>query len=146
LPRAAQLASTLDGTLVLLRIVSDDLRRVTGTGFLAAPMLVTELLDRAETEAHDYVERMAQRLRRAGVRVQTVIEMGDVVKGILKESEVVGTSLILMTTHGRTGVDRWRLGSVAMSVVRNATSPVLLTLHKPVWPPVVNLPAPEAAV
>jgi nucleotide-binding universal stress UspA family protein len=48
---------------------------------------------------------------------------------IVDFADRLGASLVFLTTHGRSGLDRLRLGSVAAEVVRHATCPVVL--HRP---------------
>ena len=61
----------------------------------------------------------------AGVRVEVCLKAGDPVAEILKAAHEVPADLIVMGTHGRSGVKRWVLGSVADQVLRDAPCPVL---------------------
>jgi nucleotide-binding universal stress UspA family protein len=54
------------------------------------------------------------------------IEGGNVPAAILETIEENGADLIVMCTHGRTGLDRWRFGSVAQRVARHSPVPVVL--------------------
>lgn len=63
----------------------------------------------------------------AGVRVSKRAVHGLPAEAILAEAERVPGTLVAMTTHGRSGVDRWVLGSVAENVLRACTTPVLLS-------------------
>jgi nucleotide-binding universal stress UspA family protein/CBS domain-containing protein len=60
-----------------------------------------------------------------GLPYQVLIRSGDVVKTIVEAAQADNADLILMPTHGRRGLPRWVLGSVAERVVRNALCPVL---------------------
>jgi nucleotide-binding universal stress UspA family protein len=55
-----------------------------------------------------------------------VVLQGTVAEGILKEAEESGAEVIVMSTHGRTGVGRWVFGSVADRVLRASPVPVWL--------------------
>lgn len=75
-----------------------------------------------------YVSRRAGELRK---RIDTDVEFevlhgGNPSRPIVDFAQTNSASLIFMTTHGRTGIDRLRTGSVAAEVVRHATCPVVL--------------------
>ncbi len=70
----------------------------------------------------------AVRKSEAGVPVQTLVKQGDAWRTIVDCAEEVGAGLIVMGTHGRRGLPRALLGSVAEKVVRTASCPVL-TVH-----------------
>jgi nucleotide-binding universal stress UspA family protein len=70
--------------------------------------------------------RAVERFRQAGLRVRSHTVVGDPSGQILDESQQPDIDLIAMATHGRSGVSRWVLGSVAERVLRHATAPVLL--------------------
>lgn len=59
---------------------------------------------------------------------QVIVRTGKPVEGVLKAAEELGVDLVVMATHGRTGVKRARLGSVTEEVVRRSTRPVM-TIH-----------------
>jgi len=61
----------------------------------------------------------------AGVPVETAVLRGDPYKRIREYADEQAVDLIVMGTHGRTGVDRYLLGSVTEKVVRTADQPVL---------------------
>jgi nucleotide-binding universal stress UspA family protein len=75
-------------------------------------------------------ERWAKELRRlteraAGVHADSVIEEGNVVADVLANAATIRADLIAMGTHGRSGFERWLLGSVADKVLRKASFPIL---------------------
>jgi nucleotide-binding universal stress UspA family protein len=85
-------------------------------------------ITRYETESgRAYVDGIATRLRAKGLSVKTIVNEGRAADVILDVAEAVRADLIAMTTHGRSGVGRWLLGSVADAVVHAAKVPVLLS-------------------
>jgi nucleotide-binding universal stress UspA family protein len=83
-----------------------------------------------QEEAQTYLEHLAQRVASKGCRLQTRVvieERPDT--GILQEEQVGDADLIAMETHGRHGLSRLLLGSVADQIVRGGIVPVLL--HRP---------------
>jgi nucleotide-binding universal stress UspA family protein len=80
-----------------------------------------------KTRAEAYLQRVAGKMRERGLHVQMrVVIADDVAKAILTEAEVEKTNLIALATHGRGGLKRLLLGSLADKLVRTATSPVLV--------------------
>jgi nucleotide-binding universal stress UspA family protein len=77
-------------------------------------------------EADAYLKRIAWELREQGYRVYTMTVEGDVAGAICDVSDAQDADLIAMTTHGRAGVERWIMGSVADRVIRSARLPVYL--------------------
>lgn len=74
-----------------------------------------------------YVEDMGGELaRNAGVTVTHTVMRGEVVSGIVARAHEVGADIIVMTSHGRTGLSRAWLGSVADGVIRQSAIPVLM--------------------
>jgi nucleotide-binding universal stress UspA family protein len=76
--------------------------------------------------AQKYVSDLVERFRGRGARIWGRVIRGEAAPAILETAEIEGSSLIAMTTHGRTGLRRWVLGSVAEKVVRQSPVPVLL--------------------
>ena len=78
-------------------------------------------------EAELYLASVADRLRRVGVtNVQTSVWYGAPVEGIADAAKFRNVDLIVMSTHGRSGVGRLVLGSVAEVVLRTTSTPILL--------------------
>lgn len=83
-----------------------------------------KLVEQMSGDSRAYLERISGRL--AGARVRRSIEQGRTAELIVKKAEAGKATLIAMTTHGRSGLKRWLLGSVAEKVLRATTHPVLL--------------------
>ena len=80
--------------------------------------------------AREHLEDLARRLRKDSVEVAIELAIGDAVTEILAGARDAGADLIVMGTHGRTGLDRVMVGSVTEKVVRQSPVPVL-TLREP---------------
>jgi nucleotide-binding universal stress UspA family protein len=78
-----------------------------------------ELEDRGK-QGQELVERAAKTLRSAGFKVDMVVEKGDVRLKIIDSAADWNADLIVLGSHGRSGVPRLLLGSVAEFVARNA--------------------------
>jgi nucleotide-binding universal stress UspA family protein len=78
-----------------------------------------------ETAAHNlFAEQKA--LQKEGLEVELAILYGDPATEILRFAEARGASLLALATHGRTGLDRLRYGSVAEALVRKTSLPMLV--------------------
>ncbi len=89
---------------------------------------VNETLTRqALDEARAYLDRVAERLRGQGLAVQTrTVLHTHPAYGILEEARERGVDLLALATHGRGGIRRLLLGSVADRVLRGGTTPMLV--------------------
>jgi nucleotide-binding universal stress UspA family protein len=79
--------------------------------------------------AREYLDRIAERLRARDAHVQAKIVLGAPAPAILEFAQSHSVDVIAMSTHGRGGVGRLLLGSVADKVIRGASIPLLL--HHP---------------
>lgn len=77
-------------------------------------------------EAREYLERVAADLRARGRRVRTLLREGPAPESILDAAAEENASLILMSTHGRTGFPRFVFGSVTEKVLRASPVPVMV--------------------
>ena len=93
-----------------------------------------EAASEAKRQAGGYLERTADALRRRGVRqVRACVWYGDADQAIANAATRERADFIAMATHGRSGLDWLRFGSVAESVVRRAPAPVLLVRGRAAW-------------
>ena len=120
LPHAAAIAQAMDAVVELLsvvRVVDDDLMRAAGAAF------------DWEAQKHatqEYLDGIKARVEGEGLRCTTAIRQGDVAEEIIRYCGEIGRTLVVMSTHGRSGLGRWVYGSVADRVLRYADVPVLL--------------------
>ncbi len=142
LPHAEQLATALGAELILFRVVPNT------DGFLPNPsgyptVLRKELIDESTAVPHgggqdenpiDTVERalenLAEGLRRHNLEVRCVVDAGSPSKKIINYLQHNDVDLLVMSTHGRSGVARALFGSVAQEVYQKAECPILLVKAK----------------
>lgn len=106
LPHAVDLGKALDAKMCLVRVTPDG------------------NIDDYERRS---LERMAERVRARGVEtVEAVTLHGDPATAIVDMTHDYPDALVVMTTHGRSGMGRWIMGSVADRVVRHAAGPVMV--------------------
>lgn len=97
-----------------------------GTPDYVSPEVYQQLLDDQQQMAREYLNTAVVEVSRRGVANRTCIEEGNAADAILDAAAAEQADLIVMTTHGRTGMARFALGSVADRVVRGGSTPVLL--------------------
>lgn len=80
------------------------------------------------SEAQQYLDDIAVAIRTAGIdKVETSIRHGvDAGTEIVAAATELDTSLLVMATHGRSGLNRWLTGSVTEHVIRNSPVPVVV--------------------
>ena len=87
----------------------------------------SELLKKQSRIATKYMEKLEDSANRAGVKIKLqILKSTSVVKDITTFAKSRKIDLIVMSSHGRTGLDKIILGSVANGVVQRSTIPVLL--------------------
>ena len=117
--RAVELAEQLGVTTVLL-MRSAEAHTFPGLDATDAQVL-------AVREAEEYVAALARRLADGGfTRVETSVWYGPAAPSIVEAARVNHVDLIVMTSHGRSGLGRLVMGSVAESVLRGTITPILL--------------------
>ena len=86
---------------------------------------VRDAIKRQRAFTEEYLNKKAAALKKDGISVSIAVAEGIAADEILEYSRKKNVDLIIMSSHGRSGVARWTLGSVADRVVRHATVPVL---------------------
>lgn len=115
-------APDTDGRLVLLHAY--HLPYEYEALYLPAPIL-KDAIPEAEATVKRMIEEFAARLRKTGIRIDTIVCKGYPPVAILDHARSVGADLIAMGTEGLSGVNRLLLGSTAERVVASAPCPVL---------------------
>jgi nucleotide-binding universal stress UspA family protein len=128
LPHAATLARALGVPIHLLHVVDiTPLAQATLLALGVDDLTVATALSLVEAEtatATEYLKKIGERLADQGLTPAFEVRRGLVETDLLAATRP--GDLVVMATHGGTGLARWFLGGVADAVVRNATVPVLL--------------------
>ncbi|MCH7553555.1 MAG: universal stress protein [Chloroflexi bacterium] len=124
---AIDLTKALDLEVRLLRVIPTSTMAMAGADpYAYDPQLYTKIAQGAE----DYINRKRAEIEGAGCRASAQAIQGYPPERIITLAEESPDSFIIMSTHGRTGVGRWVLGSVTDRVLRASPRPVLL-IHPP---------------
>jgi nucleotide-binding universal stress UspA family protein len=133
IPVAARIARSTGGTLLLLRAVGLPFQQ---GATLTQPDVLTDKESQAEiNEAHTYLSHVLQMDVLEGIGTSTQVITGAVIPAILSFANPSKTDLIVMCSHGHTGLTRWFLGSVADKLARHAEVPVFILRESDLQPP-----------
>lgn len=117
LPKVEELATELKASISLLRVVYAH----TFPG-----MDPTEAEVKVVREAEEYLGKIGDRLKAKGFKVDSHVRYGNDAEEILDHAAQKDIDFIAMTTHGRSGVKRFLLGSVVEKVLRHSSKPIFL--------------------
>lgn len=126
LPYTAELAVALDAEPVVARIIERTHWSGAGSGYLVAPQMYADLLEIAEKDAQKETQLAVGRLSARGLTARRVVEYAVSPANLVEISEREHASFVVMATHGRSGMARATLGSVADHVTRHGHCPTLL--------------------
>ena len=124
---AVELAKREGARLLLLHVVTPPSPFSAGSG--PPPSSYLELLAATRREARRRLAAALARARAAGIRAQAKLVEGGAAERILRIGQRWRPDVIVIGTHGRSGVRHFLMGSVAEHVVRRASRPVL-TVHR----------------
>lgn len=128
LPAALEIARRFGSEITLGTVVTPPLY-VEDEWMVDASDIFNEVMGSARRDAEQYLLKQQAALSADGFTAHTAIREGAAVAELIVEMAAAQQAdLIVMSTHGRSGLTRWVLGSVAESVLRRAATPVLL-LH-----------------
>jgi nucleotide-binding universal stress UspA family protein len=125
-------AAALDHALDISRQYDAELHvlHVVSAAYAEAGPGHTTAIEALETHGKETLEEIAERARNAGVMVTTEQRHGEPHRVIVEYADDSDADLVVMGTHGRTGLQRYLLGSVTEKVVRTSDVPVLTVRHE----------------
>jgi nucleotide-binding universal stress UspA family protein len=121
LPIAIELAICARAELLLLQVAARSIEE-----YLHAVPVATDLRQLLQEEVDRAVCVLDDTIQQQSVQVSTVVAVGPTAQTIAEEAEHRHADLIVMATHGYTGIERWQLGSIADQVLHTTTTPLLL--------------------
>lgn len=121
---ATALAKQSGGSVELLHVLEDPFMPGTWSAEVYLPDVPT-LRDQLAADADVRLEPYRERFRKEGVPIVTTIRSGRAADLILDYAKAAKADLIVMGTHGRSGLSHLFMGSVAERVIRTAICPVL---------------------
>jgi nucleotide-binding universal stress UspA family protein len=126
IPYAVELASRLGAEVVLLRVMGMSYGTFSSEGEAFVAYYSEQQMEADKALAKDYLENMAGRLKQKVVTVETQVKFGDAAEEIISFASEIHADLVVMSTHGRSGVGRWVFGSVTEKVLYEGYAPLML--------------------
>jgi len=120
LPHAIALARTFDARVTLLRVVAQT--RTAGLGRTIDPLR----WHMRKIEAQSYLGSVGTRLQEAGLQVEEVTLEGQAADSVIEFAHGHDTDLILLSSHGQSGLSKWNISSVVQKVILRAYMPVMI--------------------
>jgi len=122
-PFAEGLAKTIGASIVLFHALTPPVVAYQGGEAIG---LDPRLIEGLEEGARRFLTEAEQEVSSKGLRAKAVLGTGSPVDSIGAAARQEGADIIVMSTHGRSGLGRFVLGSVADAVVRRTSLPVIL--------------------
>jgi len=120
LPCAEAFARATGASLLLIAIWEGI-----DTSLIRERDVIERIFSKEERDHRDYLSRVAQRLEQSGLHIETEFLIGKPADEILRVVSEREPRLLVLATHGRSGLSRWRYGSVAGRLVREAPVPTV---------------------
>lgn len=122
---AARLAQDVKAQITLMSVIAVD--PSVGVDFYKVAPAITDYFMQAESNAQNRLDEIKSNLEREGLKVNIKLIRGmSPSDGIIHVADEVGADLIMMGSHGRTGIQKLMLGSVAQNVLTQSPLPVLI--------------------
>ena len=127
---AASLARTFKASIVCVHVIEPIVPTVGYSG-MSEPLPIADISEQLEDSAERELPKLAECEECAGLDVEEVIVHGEAASEIVQVAKDREIDLIVISSHGRTGLGRILFGSTAEAVVRHAPCPVLVVKPKP---------------
>lgn len=128
LPVAIRIAKAAgeEGAVLLVRVVNPMNEYWTSGALLADATMPQTLIDAEISEASKYLVRITESYDFADVTLETAVLFGPVASTILMTATEHKADMIVMCSHGYTGMRRWVMGSITEKVARHSSLPVFI--------------------
>jgi len=124
---ALEMATKFGAEILLLRVITIEEETPISVGLsLRQQEMRPDYTRRYRDDAEGYLRGIEARWLNSGVEVRIQAALGEPAEVIAATARAEGADLIVMSTHGRSGLTRLLYGSVAEAVLRGANMPVLL--------------------
>ncbi|MDT4968261.1 MAG: hypothetical protein QOJ64_2998 [Acidobacteriota bacterium] len=127
---ATSLARQFGAKIICVHVVEPVVPTVGYTG-ITEPLPIADISEQLEDSATRELPKIAECEECSGLDVEEVIAHGDAAAEIVRAAKEREVDLIVLSSHGRTGLGRILFGSTAEAVVRHASCPVLVVKPPP---------------
>jgi nucleotide-binding universal stress UspA family protein len=127
LPHVVAIARAFDAKVILLRLLEKNKANGTAQMFDLLNWQINK------TGAKLYLDKISARLKKSGLRIETAVLEGLVAESITEYALSRGVKLVILSSHGRSGLSQWGISSVTQKILFSAPSSVLIIrAHQPV--------------
>jgi len=127
---AASLARTFGASILCVHVIEPMVPAVGYSG-MTEPLPLADITDQLENSAGRELPKIAESEECAGLDVQELIVHGEAAAEIVRVAKERNIDLIVVSSHGRTGLGRMLFGSTAEAVVRHSSCPVMVVKPSP---------------
>lgn len=127
---AASLARRFDASIICVNVIEPIVSTVGYSG-MTEPLPIADITEQLENSAERELPKLAECDDCAGLNVEELVVHGEAASEIVRVATDRKVDLIVISSHGRTGLGRILFGSTAESVVRHAPCPVLVVKPPP---------------
>lgn len=128
IPLAEELAAGTRADIILARVSPHplDVPYTRPIDERSWPAYLKQLTQEMEQQAKEYITRIESSFAKKGIKVQPRVFLGKPAEKLLEIADGEKVDLIVMSTHGHSGVSRWNYGNVAARITQESLQPVLL--------------------
>jgi nucleotide-binding universal stress UspA family protein len=127
---AASLARSFNASIICVHVIEPIVPTVGYSG-MTEPLPIADISEQLEDSAERELPKLAECEDCAGLDIEEVIVHGEAASEIVRVAKERKVDLIVVSSHGRTGLGRILFGSTAEAVVRHALCPVLVVKPAP---------------
>jgi nucleotide-binding universal stress UspA family protein len=127
---ATSLARKFNASILCLHVIEPIVPTVGYSG-MTEPLPIADITEQLEDSAERELPKLAECEECSGIDVEEMIVHGEASSEIVRVAKERNVDLIVIASHGRTGLGRILFGSTAEAVVRHATCPVLVVKPTP---------------
>jgi nucleotide-binding universal stress UspA family protein len=131
LPYVLKIATALKSEVIFLLVV-ETVQHVHTIGGRDTIIFHDQVIEQLKKEATSYLESAAGKIGN-NIKIQTILKVGDAAQEIIKVAAEEKVDITAMSSHGKSGITRWVLGSVTNKILQAGKTPLLL-----VRPPVTG--------
>jgi len=127
IPYVKELGSKLKAEIILFQAVERARHTYTSDNMVVTHLPYSdEEMEPFKADAESYLKQVGSLLKGDGITLRSKVGIGEAAEWILEYADEIDADLVAMATHGRSGVSRWTLGSVASKVLHAGNTPLIL--------------------
>ena len=125
IPHIEVIGKLSEASVELVRVV-EPIELPTRGGIALSIDDIRQIESHSKTEAENYLHGIVERLKLAGIKAHSKLLTGKAADSLVDYIHKSKFDLLIMATHGRSGISRWIWGSVAEKILHSSSIPVLL--------------------